>query len=94
MDDMEKMESITLYDDDGNPMEYELIDLFEFEMGVYGGFAPLMDESNQNDDEIEIVMLKVVETDEGEAFAEIDDEAEEMAAFNELVNRAAMEDEE
>ena len=94
MDDMEKMESLTLYDDDGNPMEYELIDLFEFEGMVYGGFAPLIDENNQDEEEVEVVMLKVVETDDGEAFAEIDNEEEEMAVFNELVNRAAQEDEE
>ena len=92
MDDMEKMESITLYDDDGNPMEYELIDLFELEGSVYGGFAPLINETNQNESEIEVVMLKVIETEEGEAFSEIEDEAEEMTAFNELVNRAEAEE--
>ena len=91
---MESMESITLYDDDGNGSEYELIDLFELDGGVYGGFAPLIDENNQNDEEIEIVMLKVIETEDGDAFTEIDDEEEEMTAFNELVKRAAAEDEE
>ena len=89
---MENMESITLYDENGTPMEYELIDLFELNGSVYGGFAPLIDEANQADAEIEVVMLKVIETDEGEAFTEIDDEEEEVAAFNELVARSESEE--
>jgi hypothetical protein len=87
---MDQTENIILYDEDGNPEEYELIDIFELGGNVYGGFAPAMTESNANDDELEIVMLKVVETDDGEAFSEIEDPGEEEAAFDELVRREDM----
>ena len=91
---MENMESITLFDENGNPTEYELIDIFELNGAVYGGFAPLLDENSRDEEEVEVVMLKVIETEEGEAFSEIDDEEEEMSAFNELVTRAESESEE
>jgi len=90
---MENMESITLYDENGNPEEYELIDIFDLNGTVYGAFAPLLDESNQNEAETEVVMLKVVELDGEEAFSEIDNENEELEAFNELLRRAEAEDE-
>lgn len=85
---MEEMEKITLYDEDDNPCEYELIDLFELNDKVYGGFAPLLgEEASGNEDEVEIVMLKIIEKDDKEYFMEINDEKEELEAFDELVRR-------
>lgn len=84
---MNEQETITLYDEDGNPVEYELIDLFELNDNVYGGFAPVLAEGEEDGDELELVMLKVIEDEEGEVFAEIEDEEEELEAFNELVRR-------
>ena len=81
------MEKITLYDENDNPLEYELIDLFEFNDNVYGAFAPLMTEENADDEEVEVVMLKVLEKDDTEYFSEIEDENEEAEAFNELIRR-------
>ena len=68
------MEKITLYDENDNPLEYELIDLFEFNDNVYGAFAPLMTDENADDEEVEVVMLKVLEKDDTEYFSEIEDE--------------------
>lgn len=84
---MENMEKITLYDENDNPLEYELIDLFEFNDSVYGAFAPLMTDENADDEEVEVVMLKVLEKDDTEYFSEIEDEKEEAEAFNELIRR-------
>ena len=84
---MENMEKITLYDENDNPLEYELIDLFEFNDNVYGAFAPLMTEENADDEEVEVVMLKVLEKDDTEYFSEIENETEEAEAFNELIRR-------
>lgn len=84
---MEDMEKITLYDENDNPCEYELIDLFEMDDNVYGAFAPLMTEENANDEEVEVVMLKVLEKNGKEFFSEIESEEEEEAAFSELVRR-------
>ncbi len=85
---MEEMEKITLYDENDNPCEYELIDLFEYNGNVYGGFAPILgEESDGLEEELEIVMLKVIEKEDTECFMEISDETEELEAFNELVRR-------
>ncbi len=92
---MEEMEKITLYDENDNPCEYELIDLFEYNDNVYGGFAPILgEESDGLSEELEIVMLKVIEKDGKECFMEIADENEELEAFNELVRRQEALDEE
>lgn len=74
---------VTLYDEEGNAEEYELIDLFEFNEGVYGAFTPVLTEDEPN--EVDVVMLKI--TEDGEAFMEIEDPTEEEAAFRELLRR-------
>ena len=85
---MVEMERITLYDEDDNPCEYEHIDLFELNDKVYGGFAPLLgEESDGNEEEVDIVMLKIIEKNDKEYFMEIDNEKEEQEAFDELVRR-------
>ena len=74
---------VTLYDEDGNATDYELIDLFEFKDGVYGAFTPVL--TAEEPDEVDVVMLKV--TEDGNAFIEIEDPTEEEAAFRELLRR-------
>jgi len=74
---------VTLYDEDGNAEDYELIDLFEFGEGVYGAFTPVL--TDLEPAEVDVVMLKV--TENGDAFVEIEDSSEEEAAFRELLRR-------
>ena len=74
---------VTLYDEDGNAEDYELIDLFEFKDGVYGAFTPVL--TTEEPEEVDVVMLKVTES--GDAFIEIEDPTEEEAAFRELLRR-------
>ncbi len=74
---------VTLYDENGNAEDYELIDLFEFKDGVYGAFTPVL--TTEEPAEVDVVMLKV--TEDGNAFIEIEDASEEEAAFRELLRR-------
>ncbi|MBO5364439.1 MAG: DUF1292 domain-containing protein [Clostridia bacterium] len=74
---------VTLYDEDGNPEDYELIDLFEFKDGIYGAFTPVL--TGEEPDQVDVVMLKV--TEDGNAFIEIEDPSEEEAVFQELLRR-------
>ena len=74
---------VTLYDEDGNPEDYELIDLFEFKDNIYGAFTPVL--TAEEPDQVDVVMLKV--TEDGNAFIEIEDASEEEAAFEELLRR-------
>ena len=74
---------VTLYDEDGKPEDYELIDLFEFKDGIYGAFTPVL--TAEEPEQVDVVMLKV--TEDGNAFIEIEDPTEEEAAFEELLRR-------
>lgn len=90
---------VTLYDENGNPEEFELIDLFEYNDHVYGAFTPiaqkhaplaeedllLIQNTEEESDEMEVVMLRI--TEDGSAFSEIEDPEEEEAAFRELLRR-------
>lgn len=84
-DDMEETieQVVTLYDEDGNPEDYELIDLFEYKDNIYGAFTPVL--TGEEPSEVDVVMLKV--TEDNNAFIEIEDESEEEAAFKELLRR-------
>lgn len=53
-----------------------------------------MTEENADDEEVEVVMLKVLEKDDKEYFSEIESEAEEKVAFDELLRRQEELDEE
>ena len=83
MEDETIEQIVTLYDEDGNAEDYELIDLFEYEDGVYGAFTPVL--TGEEPEEVDVVMLKV--TEDGNAFIEIEDSTEEEAAFKELLRR-------
>lgn len=74
---------VTLYDENGNPEDFELIDLFEYQEGIYGAFTPVL--TGEEPEQVDVVMLKV--TEDGNAFMEIEDASEEEAAFKELLRR-------
>lgn len=83
MEDETIEQIVILYDEDGNAEDYELIDLFEYQDGVYGAFTPVL--TGEEPEEVDVVMLKV--TEDGNAFIEIEDSTEEEAAFKELLRR-------
>lgn len=63
---------ITITDDDGNEFELELLDTLEYQDETYSAFATT---ESAADDEVEVVIFKVVEEDGEEVFERIDDEA-------------------
>jgi len=82
----EEMNVITLYDEDNNAEDYEIIDVFEFKDSVYAAVTPFQEEYDENVP-LEITMLLVTEKDGEEYFSVIEDEAEELAAYEELLRR-------
>lgn len=76
---------ITLYDEENNPIEFEIIDVFEWNDAVYAAVTESLDVDG--DEAVEVSMLKVVEQDGEEIFSFIEDEQEEMEAYNELLRR-------
>ena len=76
---------ITLYDEENNPIEFEIIDVFEWNDAVYAAVTESLDVDG--DEAVEVSMLKVVKQDGEEIFSFIEDEQEEMEAYNELLRR-------
>ena len=77
---------IMLEDDQGNQIECETIDVFEFNNETYFALLEIMDEGEEND---EIILMKVQtgETDEDMSLVTVDDEDELEAAFQEFLRR-------
>lgn len=66
---------IVLNDEDGNEVNFEFLDLIEFEGEEYVVLLPMSDEGEE--DEGEVVILKVEDTDEDseeESYVSVDDE--------------------
>lgn len=77
---------IMLEDENGNTIEFEAIDVFEFNDETYFALAEVMPEGEETD---EVLIMKVDEgeTDEDMSLVNVDDEKELEAAFNEFVRR-------
>jgi hypothetical protein len=77
---------IMLQDENGNMIEFEAIDCFEFNDKTYFALLEVMPEGQESD---EVVMMRVEfgETEEDTTLVTIDSEDELMAAFNEFVRR-------
>lgn len=62
-------------DEDGNTISFEILDYFEFEDDTYAILANADDAENIEDenDEIEICVLKVIDGEDGEEFVEPDE---------------------
>ena len=77
---------IMLEDNQGNQIECETIDVFEFNNETYFALLEIVDEGEEND---EIILMKVQtgETDEDMSLVTVDDEAELEAAFQEFLRR-------
>ena len=84
---------VTLYDEDNNAEDYEILDVFEFKNAVYAAVTPFQEEYDE-DLPIEVTMLKVTEQDGEEVFSVIETEEEETEAYNELIRRDEEYDEE
>ena len=69
-----------------NAEDYEIIDVFEFKDAVYAAVTPYQEEYDE-DIPLEITMLQVNEENGEEYFTIIENEAEELAAYEELLRR-------
>ena len=71
---------ITIVDDEGNEFELELLDTLEYNDDIYMSFLPA--DLNEEDENAEMIILKVVEED-GEEFLSTLDSDEELNAVYE-----------
>lgn len=74
---------IVLNDEDGNEVQFEFLDLIEYESEEYVVLLPVIEEGEDEDDG-EVVILKVDDSDEAEdeeSYISVDDEETLTAVF-------------
>ena len=76
---------ITLTDDDGNEMELECLDAVEYKGETYMCFLPA--DMDPDDDDYGYVILKIIEENGEELFADVDDEDELNAVYDIFIDR-------
>lgn len=77
---------IMLEDENGNTIEFEAIDVYEFNDETYFALLEIMPEGEETD-EVLIMKVETGETDADMSLVNVDDEAELEAAFNEFLRR-------
>ncbi|HPC99992.1 MAG TPA: DUF1292 domain-containing protein [Acetivibrio sp.] len=87
----ERDDLVVLVDENGEETEYEYLDTIEFNENEYVVLLSV-EQSNNEDNMDEVVILKIVEDPDGEdSFVTIDDESEMEAVFEEFKTRMAEE---
>ena len=82
---------ITLTDDEGNEFELEHLGTLEYNGSTYMSFVPA--DMDEDDEDFGLILLKVVEKDGEELLADIDNEDELNAVYEQFMD-ALFEDEE
>ena len=72
--DFDEDSFITLKDENGNEVDFLLMDVMEYEGTDYLVLMPLTDEDGEEDEE-ELFFLRAEKTDEGEVYSSVEDEA-------------------
>ena len=72
--DFDEDSFITLTDENGNEIDFLLLDVMAYEGSDYMVLMPLTDEDGEEDEE-ELFFLKAEKTEEGEVYSAIEDEA-------------------
>lgn len=76
---------LILEDENGNPIEFMVIDVYEFNDATYFAMVEVIEGSIEESDEV--VIMKVDGEGDDAELVMIEDEAELEAAFNEFVRR-------
>ena len=72
--DFDEDSFITLTDENGNEIDFLLLDVMEYEGADYMVLMPLTDEDSEEDEE-ELFFLRAEKTEEGEVYSSIEDES-------------------
>lgn len=77
---------IILEDDLGNQVEFAVIDVYELNNNTYFAMVEVVEDGNEESDEVLIMKVDKVDTDDAELIT-VTDEDELQAAFNEFLRR-------
>lgn len=94
MSEIQDEDIITLTDENGNDVEFLLLDVVEYNNDDYMVMIPLDDEEIEDDDEQdEVVILKVIREGDEETYSGVEDEDVLNAVFELFQEQNAEEDE-
>ena len=94
MSEIQDEDIITLTDENGNDVEFLLLDVVEYNNDDYMVMIPLDDEEIEDDDEQdEVVILKVIREGDEETYSGVEDEDVLNAVFEIFQEQNAEEDE-
>ena len=82
-------ETITLYDDDNQPMEFYEVAVVEYEGALYALLQPAEKVEGIEEDEVVIFRIEDNEDDEDSFFYPVDDDAIADAVFEEYLRAAS-----
>lgn len=77
---------IILEDDNGNQVEFAVIDVYELDGETYFAMVEVVEEGKEESDEVLIMKVANIDTDDAELVM-IDDEEELQKAFEEFLRR-------
>ena len=77
-EDFDESNIVTLNDEYGNDIQFEFLDLIEYEGEEYVVLMPLED----NDGKVVVLLLEESDDDDGESYSSVEDEDTLMAVFN------------
>lgn len=77
---------IILEDENGNQVEFAVIDVYELNDNTYFAMVEVLDAAEDESDEVLIMKVDKIDTDDAELIP-IDDDAELQAAFDEFLRR-------
>ncbi len=80
MPEEEEFETLTLSDEEGNEIEFELMDVVEYDGNEYAVLLPVEGADNDGVDEV-VILLVESETEEEQFFAAVEDREIEFAVF-------------
>lgn len=83
---------ITVTDEEGNEFELEHLGTLEYNGITYMSFVPA--DMDEDDEDFGLILLKVVEVDGEELLADIDDEEELNAVYEQFMDALFEDDEE
>lgn len=77
---------IILEDDNGNQVEFAVIDVYEFNGNTYFAMVEVVEAGEDESDEVLIMKVDKADTDDAELIV-VDDDDELQAAFDEFLRR-------
>ena len=77
---------IILEDDQGNQIEFAVIDVYEFNQNTYFAMVEVVEAGQEESDEVLIMKVDNPESEDAELIV-VDDEEELQAAFDEFLRR-------